>query len=98
MKAITTWFFLDGGYGGDVRVEGEYRGLTRLSLISCTGPSSYKRTIMSVSYHMKLFNKFITTIRLIGLKKQPLALLMTFEEYNGKFAIGLVFSRQTLDF
>ena len=30
-----------------------------------TGPSSYKRTIMSVSYHMKLFNKFITTIRLL---------------------------------
>ena len=27
-------------------------------------PSSYKRTIMSVSYHMKLFNQFITTIRL----------------------------------
>ena len=69
MKAITTWFFTGGGYGGDVRVEGEYRGLTSLSLISCTGPSSYKRTIMSVSYHMKLFNTFMTTIRLICLKK-----------------------------
>ena len=50
----------------DVRVEGEYRCLTSLSLKSRTGPS-YKRTIMSVSYHMKLFNKFITTIRLIEL-------------------------------
>ena len=64
MKAITTWFFTGGGSGGDVRVQGEYRGLMDLSLKSRTGPSSYKRTIMSVSYHMKLFNKFITTIRL----------------------------------
>ena len=28
MKAITTWFFTGGGSGGDVRVEGVYRGLT----------------------------------------------------------------------
>ena len=64
MKAITTWFFTGGGSGGEVRVEGEYRSLTSLSLQSSTEPSSYKRTIMSVSYHMKLFNKFITTFRL----------------------------------
>ena len=43
------------GSGGVVRVEGVYRGLKSLSLKSRTGPS-YKRTIMSVSYHMKLFN------------------------------------------
>ena len=61
MKAITTWFFTGGGSGGDFRVEGVYRGLS-LSLKSRTAPSSYKRTIMSISYHMKLFNKFITTI------------------------------------
>ena len=64
MKVITTWFCTGGGSGGDVRVEGEYRGLTSLSLNSRPGPSSYKRTIMSVPYHMKQFNKFITTIRL----------------------------------
>ena len=64
MKAITTWFFTGGGSGGDVRVERVYRGLTSLSLKSRTGRSSIKCTIMSVSYHMKLFNKFITTIRL----------------------------------
>ena len=62
MKAITTWFFTGGGSCGDV--EGVYRCLTSLSPKSRTGPSSYKRTIMSVSYHMKLLNKFITTIRL----------------------------------
>ena len=61
---------MGGGSGGFVRVEGEYRGLTSLSLKSCTGPSSYKRTIMSVSYHMKLCSKFIATIRLIPEKKQ----------------------------
>ena len=64
MKAITTWFFTGEGSGGDVRVEGEYRCLTSLSLKSRTGPSSYKRTVLSVSYHMKLLKKFITTIRL----------------------------------
>ena len=32
MKAITSWFFKGGGSGGDIRVEGEYRGLTSLSL------------------------------------------------------------------
>ena len=64
MKAITTWFFTGGGSGGDVRVEGEYRGLTSFSSKSRTGPSSYKRTIMSVSYHMKLFYKYVTTISL----------------------------------
>ena len=64
MKAITTWFFTGGGSGGDVR------GLTNLSLKSRTGPSSYKRTIMSVSYHMKLFNKFITTISIVLLTLQ----------------------------
>ena len=58
---------MGGGSGVDVRVEGEYRCLTSLSLKSRTGPSSYKRTIINVSYHMKLFNKFITTIRLIEL-------------------------------
>ena len=47
----------------DFRVEGEYCGLTSLSLKSRPGPSSYKRTIMSVSYHMKQFNKFITKSR-----------------------------------
>ena len=62
MKAITTWFLTGGGSGGDARVEVEYWCLTSMSLKSRTGPS-YKRTIMSVSYHMKLFNKFITTIR-----------------------------------
>ena len=66
MKAITTWFFTDGGLGGYVRVE----GVTSLSLKSRTGPSSYKRTIMSVSYHMKLFNKFITTIYLRSQKQE----------------------------
>ena len=65
MRAITTWFFTGGGSGGDVRVEIEYRCLTSLSLKSRTGPSSYKRTIISVSNHMKLFNKFIKRIRLI---------------------------------
>ena len=40
-----------------VRVEGEYRGLTRLSLKSRPG------LLTSVPYHMKLFNKFITTYR-----------------------------------
>ena len=64
MKAITTWFLTGGDSGGDVRVEGVYRGLTSLSLNYRTGPSSYKRTI-SVSYHMKLFIMFITTIRLM---------------------------------
>ena len=38
--------------------------MTSLSLKSRPGPSSYERTIMSVSYHMELFIKFITTIRL----------------------------------
>ena len=65
MKAITTWFFTGGGSGGDVRVEGEYRCLTSLSLKSRTGPSSYKRTIMSVSYHMKLLNKFVKLFLLL---------------------------------
>ena len=60
MKAITNWFFTVGGSGGDVRVEGEYCCLTSLSLKSRNGPSSYKRTIMSVSYQMKLLKKFIT--------------------------------------
>ena len=62
MKVIRTWFFTGGGSGGDVRVEGVYRGLTNLSLNSRTRLFSYKRTIMSVSYHMKLFNKVIKTI------------------------------------
>ena len=53
MEAITTWFFTGGGFGGDVRLEGEYRCLTGLSLKSPT-------------YHMKLFIKFITTIRLLS--------------------------------
>ena len=64
MKAISTWFFTDGACGGDVSVEGKYRGLMSLSLKSRPRPSSYKRTISSVPYHMKLFNNFITTIRL----------------------------------
>ena len=64
MKAVITWFFTGGSYGGDVRVEGEYRGLTSLSLKSHTWPSSYRRTIMSVSYHMKLVNIFITSYKL----------------------------------
>ena len=51
MKAITTWFFTGGGSGGDVRVEGVYRGLTSLSLNSRTGPSSYKRTIERIISH-----------------------------------------------
>ena len=47
MKAITTWFFT----GGDVRVEGEYRGLTSLSLKSRPGSSSYTRTIEHIISH-----------------------------------------------
>ena len=64
MKAITTWFFTRGGSAGNVRVEGEYRALTSLSLKCRPGPSFYKRTVMNVSYHMKIFNEFFRTIRL----------------------------------
>ena len=40
---------------------------------------------------MKLFNNFITTIRLICFKKATTCPSDDFEEFNGNFAIGLVF-------
>ena len=64
MKAIKTWSHTGESSGGDVRVEWEYRGLSSLSLKSITWSSSYKRTIMSVSYHMKQVYNFITSYKL----------------------------------